>query len=113
MAFVGGRGTWEIGTNQCQIESQNSGQLGACCKGVEKCCRWRGTEELMHITGILAAEEVALTFASIGIEGGLMTDEAVGAVGLHGVRGIIHGPVRVHLWPHTYYGLAVTHNCAL
>jgi hypothetical protein len=31
-----------------------------------------------------------------------MADEAVGAVVLHGVlRGIIHSPVRVHLWQHT------------
>jgi hypothetical protein len=45
----------------------------------------------------LAAEEVALTFLAIGMECGLMEDKAVGAVGLHGVRGIIHGPVRVHL----------------
>jgi hypothetical protein len=30
-----------------------------------------------------------------------MADKAVGAVGLHGVRGIIHSPVLVHLWLHT------------
>jgi hypothetical protein len=30
-----------------------------------------------------------------------MADKAVGAVGLHGVRGIIHSPISVHLWPHT------------
>jgi hypothetical protein len=30
-----------------------------------------------------------------------MAYEAVGAVGLNGVRGIIHSPVHVPLWPHT------------
>ncbi len=43
------------------------------------------------------AEEVASTFAAIAMEGRLMGDKAVGAVGLHGVRGIIHSPVHVHL----------------
>ena len=64
---------------------------------MEKCCRQRGTEELMHITAYLAAEEGALTFAAIAVEGILMADKEVGAVGIHGVRGIIHSPVRVHL----------------
>ncbi len=30
-----------------------------------------------------------------------MSDEVVGAVGLHGVRRIIHSPICVHLWLHT------------
>ncbi len=45
---------WNVGdeTNQSQSEAQNCGQLGACCEGVEKCGRRRGTEELMHIMGV-------------------------------------------------------------
>jgi hypothetical protein len=43
MAFVVGHGTLEMGTNQCRSESRNSGQLGACCGGVKKCCRQKGT----------------------------------------------------------------------
>ena len=97
MAFAGGHGTWEMGTNQCRSESRSSGQLGACCKGMEKCCCQRGTEELMHIRAYLADEEVASTFAAIAMEGGLMADKAVGAMGLNGVRGIIHSPTCVHL----------------
>jgi hypothetical protein len=49
----------------------------------------------------MAAEEVAMTFAANAMEGRLMTGKAVGAVGLHGVRGIIHSPIHVHLCPHT------------
>ncbi len=37
---------------------------------------------------------------AIAMEGGLVADEAVGAVVLHGVRGIIHGPICVQLWLH-------------
>ncbi len=54
----------------------------------------------MHIRAYLADEEVASTFAAIATDGGLMADKAVGAMGLHGVRGIIHSPIRAHLWPH-------------
>ncbi len=60
-----------------------------------------GAEEMMHIMSILMAEEVASTFAAIAMDGKLMADKAVWATGLHGVRGIIHIPVHVHLGPHT------------
>ncbi len=43
---------------------------------------------------------MALTFAAIAMEGGLMVGKAVGAAGLHGVRGIIHSPICVHLCLH-------------
>ena len=43
---------------------------------------------------------MALSLAA-ATEGGLVADKAVGAVVLHGVGGVIHSPVCVHLWPHT------------
>ncbi len=38
---------------------------------------------------------------AIATEGRLMVDKMVGVAVLHGVIGIIHSPVCVHLWPHT------------
>ncbi len=43
---------------------------------------------------------MALTFAANSMEIGLVIDMEVGGVVIS-VKGIIHSPVRVHLWPQT------------
>ncbi len=48
-----------------------------------------------------AAEDVASTLAAMAMGGGHTVGSAVGFVIGVLVRGIIHRPVRVHLWPHT------------
>jgi hypothetical protein len=48
----------------------------------------------------LAAKEVALMFAANLIDFGLVVGMIVGGV-VFSAKGIIHRPVRVHLWPQT------------
>ncbi len=44
---------------------------------------------------------MTLRFAANLMELGLMADMKVEDVVILGVKGIIHSPVKVHLWPHT------------
>jgi hypothetical protein len=48
-----------------------------------------------------AAEDVASTLAAMAMGGGHAVGFFVGVVIGVLVRGIIHRPVHVHLWPHT------------
>jgi hypothetical protein len=49
----------------------------------------------------LAAEDVASALAAMTMGGGHAVGSSIGFVVGVPIRGIIHRPVHVHLWPHT------------
>ena len=51
---------------------------------------------------------MASTFTANLMELGLVADMEVGDVVISGVKGIIHSPVQVHLWPQTIVLLRYT-----
>ncbi len=53
---------------------------------------------MVNILGIPAAKDVVSTFVANSMEIGLVEGMVVGGV-VFSAKGIIHRPVRVHLWP--------------